>query len=197
MSKNGDFLAEVRNTPGGKDIDLCIQCGTCTGSCPNANYMDYAPRKVIAMIRAGLKEEVLSCNTMWYCASCYLCTVRCPRDIQPTEIMHALECMAIDNDMANRGTLTPIFYKSFVDSVKSNGRAHEFGLMMKFYTRTFWSKLKRNPFAAIKMVSLVKMLPFSIKLLTRGRMPLMSKKIKGMEGLSAIIARAHTLGGVR
>ena len=197
MNKNGDFLAEVRNTPGGNDIDLCIQCGTCTGSCPNANYMDYAPRKVIAMIRAGLQEEVLSCNTMWYCATCYLCTVRCPRDINPTEVMHALESLAIDHGLANKKVLTPIFYKSFVDSVKNNGRAYELGTMVKFYWRSFWSKLKKNPVAAMKMVSLIKMLPFSLKLLMHGRMPIIAKKIKGRKGLAAIIAKAHSLGGVR
>lgn len=197
MSKNGHFLAEVRNMPGGSAINECIQCGTCTGSCPNASRMDFAPRKVIAMVRAGLRDEVLSCNTMWYCATCYLCTVRCPREIKPTEIMHALESIAINSGLVNKRLSTPIFYQAFVDSINSNGRSHEFGIMMKYYMRTFWSKLKRNPFSAMKMVSLIKMMPFALKLLLRGRLPIRATKIHGCDELKTMIDKAHSLGGAR
>lgn len=197
MAKQGGFLEEVRNTPGGNAINLCIQCGTCTGSCPNANYMEHSPRKVIAMVRAGLREEVLSSNSMWFCSACYLCTVRCPRDIKPTELMHALECLAISSGLVKKGINTPVFYKTFVDSIKSNGRVHELGMMLKFYWRTFWFNLKTNPVAAIKMISLVGMLPLSLRLLMHGRMPIRAKKIEGKEGLSAIIEKARALVSVR
>jgi len=195
MSDNGTFVAEVRDVPGGEAINECIQCGTCTGSCPNAKYMDYAPRKVIYMIKAGMKEEVLSCNTMWYCATCYLCTARCPRDVKPTGIMNALASLSVRHKLANKKTLTPIFYKAFVDVIRNNGRAHEGGMMMKAYMRIFWKKLKSNPIKAFGMISLVKMLPFAFSLLKRGRMPLKAKKIKDRDGFKAIIAKAQSLGG--
>ncbi|MFC1942171.1 hypothetical protein ACFLWU_03020 [Chloroflexota bacterium] len=43
-------MEEVKATPGGEHILACIQCGTCTGSCPMAGAMEYPPRKIIAMI---------------------------------------------------------------------------------------------------------------------------------------------------
>jgi heterodisulfide reductase subunit C len=97
------FLAEVASVPGGVKIRECIQCGTCTGSCPNANQMDHSPREIIALIRAGLREEVLTSNSMWYCLSCYQCTVRCPRDIKPTDLMHSLECLAVTSEDKRKG----------------------------------------------------------------------------------------------
>ena len=195
MSDNGAFLAEVQHMPGGEAISECIQCGTCTGSCPNAKYMEYGPRKIIYMTRAGMKDEVLSCNTIWYCASCYLCAVRCPRNIRPTTIMSLLASLSVRDKVSNAKVLTPIFYKAFVDVIRNNGRAHEGGMMMKAYMRVFWKKFKSNPLKAFGMISLVKMMPFAFKLLKRGRMPLRAKKIKDRAGLKAIIAKAQSLGG--
>ena len=54
-----EFAKQVMAIPGGEHISKCIQCGTCTGSCPLSVYMDYTPRRIIAMTRAGFKKEVL------------------------------------------------------------------------------------------------------------------------------------------
>ena len=72
-----DFVDELLSVPGGDRVHDCIQCGTC-GSCPVSYFMDNPPRKLLAMIRAGMREEVLASNTMWLCTSCYACTVQCP-----------------------------------------------------------------------------------------------------------------------
>jgi heterodisulfide reductase subunit C len=178
------FFNEVCSMPGGECARWCIQCGMCSASCPNVSEMDYSPRKIIALIRAGKRHQVLASNSMWICASCYLCTVRCPKDVKPTELMHTLECLAVRHGLANGKVTTPAAYRAFVDSVKSNGRVHEFGLMAKYY-------LKTNPFAALKM------LPMALKLLTHGRMPLRGEKIKGAEQVKAVIEKAQALGGVR
>ena len=67
---NSEFLHEVMAaTPGGETLLTCIQCGTCGGSCPSGPDMDYSPRKLFAMIDAGMKEEVLRSNTPWFCVS--------------------------------------------------------------------------------------------------------------------------------
>ena len=109
-TNNASLADELATIPGGENLNLCIQCGTCSGSCPNIDYMDYSPRQIIAMVRAGFRDEVLSSNTMWVCASCYLCTVRCPRDVKITELMHALESIALHHGLSNRKTTTPSRY---------------------------------------------------------------------------------------
>ncbi|MBC2744613.1 MAG: 4Fe-4S dicluster domain-containing protein, partial [Desulfosarcina sp.] len=34
-------------------VSACIQCGTCTGSCPNALEMDLTPRKMWRLVILG------------------------------------------------------------------------------------------------------------------------------------------------
>lgn len=69
----------------------CIQCGTCSASCPTAYAMDYTPRQLWRMVRLGLEAEVLTSRTFWLCTVCNSCQVRCPRGIPITETMVALK----------------------------------------------------------------------------------------------------------
>ncbi|MBA7571714.1 MAG: heterodisulfide reductase [Dehalococcoidia bacterium] len=176
------FINEVCSIPGGEAINSCIQCGVCTGSCPTADQWDYPPRRVIALVRAGLRDELLSSNSMWFCVSCYSCTVRCPRDIKPADIMHALEIIAIRSGKTTPKSNTPIMYRCFVDSARSNGRVYELGMMIKLF-------LKTNPFAAFKLA------PVGMGLFFHKRLPLKPSRIKGMSGLKAILNKARELGG--
>ena len=62
------FLEEVMQaTPGDSRLEMCIQCGTCGGSCPSGPDMDHPPRAIIAMVRADMREEVFRSNTPRYC----------------------------------------------------------------------------------------------------------------------------------
>ncbi|MDD5126805.1 MAG: 4Fe-4S dicluster domain-containing protein [Dehalococcoidales bacterium] len=170
------FIDEVKATPGGENVLACIQCGMCSGSCPMANQMEYAPRQLIAMIRADLKDEVLSSNSMWYCLSCYLCTARCPKGVKPTDLAHALESLATQQGYRTRGNNNPEMYRAFVGSIKSNGRVHEFGMMMKYYLST-------NPFAALKVAAV------GLQMFIHSRLPLKATKVKNRGDIPAIIKK--------
>jgi heterodisulfide reductase subunit C len=143
--------------------------------------MDYSPRQMIAMIRAGFGDEVLSSNTMWVCASCYLCTVRCPRNITITELMHALESIALRRGLSTTRTSMPFMYKCFVDSIMKNGRVHELGFMIKFY-------FKDSLFHALKNAGL------GIKLLSHGRLSLKAERIQGLEQLKTMLKAVNEPG---
>ena len=58
--------------------------------------MDLTPRQLIGMFRAGAIEELLQSRTIWICASCYHCTLRCPAQIKITDLIYALKRIAID-----------------------------------------------------------------------------------------------------
>ena len=81
-SVNFDNLYE---TPEGRRILSCIQCGTCVGTCPYGEVMDYPPRRIIAMLRAGLLEKVFQSDSLLACVACYACMAKCPRDIRLTD----------------------------------------------------------------------------------------------------------------
>ena len=85
------FLESVYSIPDGEKIKGCLQCGTCSSSCPSAAAMEYGPREIIAALRAGMLDRVLTSNTVWLCVSCYSCTVRCPAGIPFTDVMYELK----------------------------------------------------------------------------------------------------------
>jgi heterodisulfide reductase subunit C len=186
----GDFLEEVCAIPGGESIRWCIQCGMCSASCPNAAQMDNTLRKTIALIRAGRRQDVLASNTMWVCASCYLCTVRCPKEVKITELMHTLERLASYYGLTTKRTTTADMYQVFIDSIKSNGRVHELGMMMRYYTKMVLTG-KVNPF------SLIGMLPLAMNLMSHGRLVLTPKKTKGVGQVRTIVQKAKALGGAK
>lgn len=174
------FLYQVSNIPGGKKIMRCIQCGTCTGSCPVSYTMDIMPREIIALFRAGAIESILNSRTIWICASCYACTVRCPMGIKVTDILYALKRMAIEKNLFPKRFPIYILSKSFVCLINLFGRSYEAGLLLLYYLRT-------NP---VKLFSLI---PLASRLLRKGRIAVLPAKIKKRRELRAILAEAEVM----
>ncbi len=126
------FVDQV--APDREKLLTCIQCGTCTASCPTAYAMDYTPRQLWRLIQLGLKEEVLSSNSFWLCTACYSCTLRCLRGIACTETMCTLKRMAVSAGMEKLSS-SARFYEAFRDTVRRHGRLHEVELMTTFFGR--------------------------------------------------------------
>ncbi len=160
-------------------LDMCIQCGTCGGSCPSSEEMDHTPRQLFGLIRAGLRDEVLKSNAPWMCVSCYYCVVRCPQSIQITDVMYALKTMATREHKVQDRTASD-FSRTFIWNVEHFGRSYEVGLIAPHYLR---HHITRLPGVA----------PMGIGLLTKGRIGLTPKRIKGLAGLHAILAKAEAL----
>jgi len=107
------FGGEIMAVPGCEGLFSCIQCGTCSGTCPLSVYMEHSPRQIMALVRAGFKDEVLQSNSIWLCASCYSCTVECPREIRITDIMYALKQRAIQEGVYPKRFPIPVLAKEF------------------------------------------------------------------------------------
>ncbi len=73
----------------GDDIQICYQCGECSGGCPEASAMDLLPNQVLHKIQLGDKS-VLNANTFWICSSCLVCSARCPKGIDIAKVMEGL-----------------------------------------------------------------------------------------------------------
>ena len=174
------LLHEVSiKTAGVSHLEMCIQCGTCGGSCPSAADMDHTPRMLFAMLRAGMRDLVLQSNTPWICVSCYHCVVRCPQNVHITDVMYTLKGMAI-REKKYRSAVAPEFSETFVDMVEKYGRSFEFGLATRHY-------LKHAP------LRLVGMSMMGLGMLTKGRMSMTPRKIKGMPQLKAILDKAKEM----
>ncbi len=180
QAEDPKLLKEVADrTPGESRLEMCIQCGTCGGSCPSAAVMDHTPRTLFAMLRAGQREEVLRSNTFWQCVSCYHCVVRCPQEIHITDVMYTLKCMAIEEGKY-QSSIAPEFSQTFMDMVENNGRSFELGLASIHYLKHF----------PLRLPSLT---PMAVGMLTKKRMALMPKRIRQVSQLKAILKRAKEL----
>ncbi len=136
------LLAAVREM-----VQPCIQCGTCTGSCPNAFAMTHTPRALWHMVIEGQDAEVLSSKTFILCSSCYSCTLRCPRGLPLTNAMSLLTQAARDENQP-WFVKSQAFYTAFLDSVRRRKRVNETEFMSLF----FW-KMK-NPILSLQFASL-------------------------------------------
>ncbi len=83
------FVQKIEELSGQKLL-ACYQCGKCSAGCPAVSQMDILPNQIIRFAQLGLKEELLESKSIWVCASCYTCNVRCPKGIKIAEVMEAL-----------------------------------------------------------------------------------------------------------
>lgn len=72
----------------------CIQCGKCTGSCPESGKTPFNVRMLVRkkQFTSGFDESL-----PWYCTSCGACTIRCPRDVKPSEVIIELRSKFVED----------------------------------------------------------------------------------------------------
>lgn len=82
------FKYDIANRPGGESLFNCFACGKCSAVCPISEVdEEFRPRKIIYMILLGMKEEVLSNEFIWLCATCDACSFRCPQEVRMADIV--------------------------------------------------------------------------------------------------------------
>jgi heterodisulfide reductase subunit C len=173
------FIKSVNLIPGGDKIKSCLQCGTCTGSCPLSYLMDITPRELIALFRAGDIESIIKSRTIWVCASCYSCQSRCPASIKVTDIIYALKRMAMNRKVYPKKFPVHSLSDSFIKSMKLFGRLNEPRLMMRYFLKTgIWKAFS--------------FIPLGIKLAGKGRLEYKASKIKDINGFKKIIKKAQS-----
>ncbi len=74
---------------GARDMEICMQCGLCSASCPLSSGTNSFPRKIYRYIQLGLKDKLLKSSVPWLCYYCGDCNKDCPRGAEPAETMMA------------------------------------------------------------------------------------------------------------
>jgi len=72
---------------------MCMQCGMCTGSCPEAGI---TPFNIRMLVRKTVLQRGIDESAPWYCTSCGACTLRCPRDVKPSELIIELRSAHVE-----------------------------------------------------------------------------------------------------
>lgn len=150
----------------------CMQCGVCTGSCPNAFAMDISPRELWRLVLAGRLEDVFRSHTFFLCSQCFRCTLRCPRGLQPTEAMSELKSLADRSGWFERSEPV-VFHRRFLESIRKHGRVHELELMSGYFAAM------RNPVLPFRFASL------GIRLVSKGKLTIVpsAKACRDLETL--------------
>lgn len=170
-----------RLTPAGLELRTCIQCGTCTASCPSASAMDITPRTMWRMVQLGMVDEVLTSKTMWLCSICYQCQVRCPRGIPLTDAIAKLKQIALEREIKQYRSSTQ-FYHAFSAVMERYGRMRETEFMARYFLST-------NPFAALGYAGM------GLTLLRRGKLHPELPQLRGEGRLSRLFDRVAELEG--
>ena len=99
---NSGFKQRV-NELSGQHMDACYQCGNCSSGCPLAQEMDILPSRVMRLVQLGQSDDIINSGTIWICASCFQCTVRCPKGIDIQAVMDALRQIAMEEGVDHFG----------------------------------------------------------------------------------------------
>lgn len=168
------WMQRIVAKPGCEELYACIQCGTCSATCPLSIYMDFTPRRVIQLVREGFRQDALRSQTIWLCASCYACSVLCPQGIHITDVMYTLKRKAIAEKLAPKRFPIPVLAGVFYNMVRNHGRTSEFWIVLRLMLRT-------NPLGLLSMART------GIALLRTGRLSLRQERVKAIHELQALL----------
>jgi heterodisulfide reductase subunit C len=116
----------------GLDIEVCLECGKCSGGCSNGHIFDYTPRKIVQLVKLGFEDTLMKMDALWICLSCQLCLDRCPAGIDIPRILDYLREKARRKGITVTRPNVLLFQELMLESIRKRGKVAEFPLMLKF-----------------------------------------------------------------
>ncbi len=153
------------------DANICYQCAKCSAGCPIAPAMDDLPHRVLKMVQIGMRQEALKSATIWLCAGCLTCAVRCPMQIDLPRVMDDLKQQAIAEGVQPGEPRVAAFYREFLASVRRHGRVHELTQLLSY-------KLQARDFVGD--------VDLGVKLLAQGQLKLKPESIQQIEQIKKL-----------
>jgi len=87
---------EVQDLIQKNNLTECIQCGVCSGCCPVFRSFKFNVRRIIRDIILSDKI-ILPENELWSCTTCSTCKIRCPRGLNPVDVIIYLRKLVLDD----------------------------------------------------------------------------------------------------
>jgi heterodisulfide reductase subunit C len=181
MTAEGEKFRDRVLALAGDEVKTCIQCGTCSASCPTASLMDVPIRKLVKLVLEGEKKEALLSRSIWLCTSCLLCTVRCPRKIRPMAVVAALKSIYEEEEEGLK-CKDSVFEGIFGRQIRDYGRISEVLLSAEY--------MIRSPSSALQIMA------FGAELVPKGKIELSFEAAKGerIEGTEEVKRIFELLG---
>lgn len=83
------FVKDVKKL-GGKTLNRCYQCATCSVVCNLSPEVKPFPRKEMILTQWGQIGKLVKDPDVWLCYQCNDCTKYCPRDARPGDVLAAI-----------------------------------------------------------------------------------------------------------
>lgn len=122
---DSSFKFEIVNTEEGKTVLWCVQCGMCSSNCPYSDLWETKPHQVIALVNLGMRDKALNSESIWTCATCFMCAERCPQKVEIANVMFALKNIAVIEKGIPKG------HKLFGQQVYKTGRGVDITTLRK------------------------------------------------------------------
>jgi heterodisulfide reductase subunit C len=84
------------------NVRKCMKCGKCSASCPAYDDMDIRPHKFVSLVEKGDIDMLMNSKSIMNCIGCFACVERCPRSVEPANIIEAVRLLVIRKAGQNR-----------------------------------------------------------------------------------------------
>ena len=158
----------------GVNAATCYQCGKCSAGCPMASESALRPHAVMRLVMQDRREQALTDESIWLCLTCETCSARCPNDCDPARVIDAVHELSIEAGSADMPRTISAFHKAFLEQIRSNGRLHEFGMVMDYKLRS--GELMKDVTSAPGM-------------LTRGKLSFRAERIEALDEIRRIFEK--------
>ena len=75
----------------------CIQCGKCAASCPMGFKTILNPRKLVYQTLVSGELDPQAHQELWDCTTCFTCSVRCPKEVDPGNMVIQLRTLLVED----------------------------------------------------------------------------------------------------
>ena len=106
-NKNPEKTEQILRTSG-VNVLKCMRCGKCSATCPSYDEMEYHPHEFVYMVEKGNIEPLMESKSIYKCLSCFACVERCPRGVEPANVIEAVRLMKIRQQGKNHMTANDV-----------------------------------------------------------------------------------------
>jgi heterodisulfide reductase subunit C len=114
MHQKQHLQAETIRRISGVNTRKCMKCGKCTATCPAHAEMDISPHRFVSMVENNEIDALMASGSLWKCLSCFACVERCPRGVEPANLIEAVRVTSVRRQNKNR--LLPENIPSLLDN---------------------------------------------------------------------------------
>ena len=120
----------------GADLSVCFQCKKCSSGCSVAKLTKSRPSELMRQLHLGAGNELLESDLIWTCASCEICSARCPMGIDVAAVIDALRLLSVQRGASKPAGDVPLFNRAFLKTVEMFGRSYEMGMVAAYKVGT-------------------------------------------------------------